>query len=246
GALAGDARSETLDAFTLSADTYASSSGSAVLDGDGRLVGVMTRGQTDFVERGGCRASRVLDDDAAGETANYAFRAVETLCAADFPSPALCGIEPACGDGTCSPGEDSSSCEDDCEPPACGDFLCETSEWESCPDDCGDRRPPGIPNDWFCRSEWYADGETCDCECGARDPDCSGPCESIGPSGRSPDAAPARRAPDGGCSIALYTDSRQTAREALVTATLVLAALVAGLLRSRRRSSASRNRDRYR
>jgi hypothetical protein len=51
-------------------------------------------------------------------------------------------VQTGCGDGICSPGEDSTTCPGDC-PPVCGDGQCTAGEtWESCPGDCPKPQPP--------------------------------------------------------------------------------------------------------
>lgn len=55
--------------FTTNLDTYAGNSGSAVFrKSDGKVVGILVRGATDFVDQGSCKVSRVCRDDlCAGE-----------------------------------------------------------------------------------------------------------------------------------------------------------------------------------
>jgi hypothetical protein len=224
-----DPRAATQDYIAMASDTFEGSSGSGVYDAGGDLVGVFARGTSDFVDRGSCRAIRVVTtpDPAAAESATYVAPAVAALCAAGWPSTRLCGKAPACGDGVCSaPSETPDNCPADCPAPTCGDGLCETAEWDSCPTDCGDGRPASLPGAWTCQPEWYADGNTCDCDCGALDPDC-GPanppsaCASYGPGGRQ------RPSSGGGCAIA------PSARQSRLA--MALAVLLAGLARFRRR-----------
>ncbi|HEV7361766.1 MAG TPA: serine protease [Mycobacterium sp.] len=203
GGAVHDVRAATLDYFTATTDTFRGSSGGPLVDGDGNVVGILARGGDDYVQVGSCMTARVAGP-AAAESATYAARAVDALCGADWPSQRICGVAPSCGDGICSSfgpaPEDPSSCPGDCTAAACGDGLCEPSEWDACGSDCGDRRPAGIPNGWFCTVEWFADGSTCDCACGATDPDCGDPahpksCDSVGPSQLAP------RGGGGGCSV---------------------------------------------
>ena len=226
-----DPRAATLDNFAMSSDTFEGSSGSGVYDAADDLVGVFARGTTDFVDRGACRAIRVVTtpDPAAAESATYVAPAVAALCAAGWPSVRLCGKAPACGDGVCSTASETpGNCPADCAAPTCGDGLCEMSEWNDCPADCGDGRPASLPDGWTCQPEWYADGNTCDCDCGAPDPDC-GPtnpasaCASYGPGGRLPSSS------SGGCAIAPAAGDGRPA-----TALLVLLAALALCRRARR------------
>jgi hypothetical protein len=228
-----DPRAATLDFFQLGSDTFDGSSGSGVFDASDNLIGLFARGTTDFVDRGTCRAIRVVTtpDPSSGESATYLQPALQALCAAGWPSARLCGTAPSCGDGVCSaPSETPDSCPADCAVPSCGDGLCEAAEWASCPADCGDGRSASLPDGWTCQPAWYADGNTCDCDCGAPDPDCgpSNPpsaCASFGPGGRQPTAS------GGGCAIASPAGSE--ARAAVAAA--LLAALT--LLRRARRWS---------
>ena len=184
-----DPRAAAGDYFTLTADAFTGSSGSGVFDADHRLMGSLARGGSDYRAQGDCQVARVAPDDSPGESATHVRPAIDSLCASGWPSPQLCGKPAACGDATCSGAESSASCPADCAPPTCGDRLCERPEWPACPADCGDRRHPDTPGTWVCQEEWYADGETCDCRCGAPDPDCGPPsaprpCDKAGPAGR--------------------------------------------------------------
>ena len=61
------------------------------------------------------------------------------------------------------------------------DALCE-SGWPSetlCgSDSCTE--PPCPPVEWFCNTAWFAAGDSCDCNCGAYDPDCDDPLLAVG------------------------------------------------------------------
>jgi Trypsin-like peptidase domain len=130
------ARADAADYFLVDTDTAVGGSGSPVLDADGSVLGVLARGNRDFVvdDDRGCLVDNVLaspfivddadpvlitggglSDDLYAEAASYAARAVEALCATGYPSWLLCGIEPACGDTFCSLDETPSSCPNDCE-----------------------------------------------------------------------------------------------------------------------------------
>jgi Cys-rich repeat protein len=55
----------------------------------------------------------------------------ETSCPDD------CQTGPACGDATCDDGEDATSCPEDCDEPTCGNGSCDDGEdAASCPEDC--------------------------------------------------------------------------------------------------------------
>lgn len=120
------------DYFSLDSDTFEGSSGSAIVDADRQLVGVLVRGGKDYIElEEGCQVvNRVAaavegnlpDGDLGHEEATYAQRAIDGVCAAGFASQPLCGIETQCGDGFCTGSETRSSCAEDCDP--CEDGKC--------------------------------------------------------------------------------------------------------------------------
>jgi V8-like Glu-specific endopeptidase len=84
GARVMDARGGE-DYFTLSSDTFEGSSGSAVLDAEGRLAGVLSRGGDDFDydAEAGCTRARVVAEaeGAPWEHATYVMPALRALCA---------------------------------------------------------------------------------------------------------------------------------------------------------------------
>lgn len=127
-----DGRSSQRDYFELEADTFEGSSGSAIVDREGALVGILVRGGNDYVTKDGedCevvnRLPRALagtlpSGDLAHEEATYAARAVEGLCGHNFPSPTLCTRAGSCGDDFCSASETRASCPRDCDPCKSGD-----------------------------------------------------------------------------------------------------------------------------
>jgi V8-like Glu-specific endopeptidase len=134
GARVITARAAERDYFEIEADTFEGSSGSAIVDREGALLGILVRGGPDYVENadGGCnvvnRAPRALtgtlpSGDPAHEEASYATSAVDALCRLGFPSAALCMQSGRCGDDVCSASETRASCPNDCDPckaGACG------------------------------------------------------------------------------------------------------------------------------
>ncbi|HKP63435.1 MAG TPA: serine protease [Polyangiales bacterium] len=88
------------DAFALSTDAFEGSSGSAVLDAEQRLVGVLAGGGTDFVPSGeGCAVARIVPEEAvptAWERATYARQAIDELCASGDTEPAVCAVRADC------------------------------------------------------------------------------------------------------------------------------------------------------
>ncbi len=123
-----DARAATMDYFKLNSDTFAGSSGSGLFDRQGGLVGVLVRGGEDYVTTdAGCNISKQIPSDSDGspwEQATYATSAIEALCATGWPSAALCGIEPSCGDGFCTMDEVAGSCAADCANAVCSRPPC--------------------------------------------------------------------------------------------------------------------------
>lgn len=126
-------RAGTRDYFMLEADTFEGSSGSAIVDAQGALLGILVRGGLDYVlsSDADCQVVNTLpralvvdlpDGQLAHEEGTYALNGRDGVCAKGFPSQRLCGVAPVCGDGFCSLREDRESCPDDCDP--CGDGAC--------------------------------------------------------------------------------------------------------------------------
>jgi hypothetical protein len=127
GARVVEPRATLRDYFMLEADTFEGSSGSAVLDASGALLGILVRGGTDYVPgpTGRCKQVNWLEravvadlpgGELAHEEATYALNARDGLCQSGFPSRRLCDIEPSCGDTFCSADESRASCPEDCDP----------------------------------------------------------------------------------------------------------------------------------
>jgi MYXO-CTERM domain-containing protein len=137
GASVRDPRAASTDYFIANLDTFGGNSGSGVFRQDsGALVGILVRGETDYVQDpSGCtRVNRCPDTGCRGEDSTYAYNAVDALCDAG-PHPTLC----ACGDGTCDGGigETTATCPADCGT-SCGDGVCNGTESPNdCTADCG-------------------------------------------------------------------------------------------------------------
>jgi hypothetical protein len=86
-----DPRSQSSDYFLTNLDAFAGMSGAPVFDASQRLVGIDNRGASDFTfdPVRGCQSPRVLDDDAGGEAATRAIRALDSLCR-EFPDRTVC------------------------------------------------------------------------------------------------------------------------------------------------------------
>jgi V8-like Glu-specific endopeptidase len=174
-----EARERLLDYFEASTDSFGGNSGSGVFDFDRRMIGILVRGDADYVANGSCNVVNVLPmsgGPGGGEDVTYVRRALDALCAEGWPSARLCGGSGAsCGDGTCTGDETSDSCASDCAAGSCGDGVCDVSEdATSCAADCDgpDRATP--PPEWTCPIGYWGTRDGCDCgSCGAvRDPDC--------------------------------------------------------------------------
>ncbi len=136
GGAVRDGRADAMDFFVANLDTFGGNSGSGVFDASGVLVGILVRGETDYVDDGGCLRVNVCPEDGCrGEDATYAFRAIEALCETGEGPGTLC----SCGDGTCEPLDDetTATCPRDCGT-LCGDGTCNGEESPlNCTDDCG-------------------------------------------------------------------------------------------------------------
>jgi S1-C subfamily serine protease len=200
--------------FEVATDAFGGASGSPLLDGDGRLVGILQRGRVDYIEEGDCRVHRNVDAAEGAETATRATALRQELCATGWPSEVLCARAPTCGDGICSASESPGLCSVDCTEPACGDGLCELPERKSCPADCAPPSEPGVPFEWYCDPAWYGARDGCDCACGTDDPDCEGRrCGAFGPGRRAlPPRAPASSAPSGSAPPDAGPDATTPAR----------------------------------
>jgi MYXO-CTERM domain-containing protein len=127
GARIINAREQQRDYFMLEADTFEGSSGSAIVDGSGGLLGVLVRGGRDYIRdaTGTChevnRLERAMEAELSGgdmahEEGTYAVNARDGVCASGFPSQRLCDIASACGDTFCTGSESRKSCPEDCDP----------------------------------------------------------------------------------------------------------------------------------
>lgn len=58
----------------------------------------------------------------------------------------------------------------------------------------------GLPDGWTCNPQYFADGQGCDCACGAYDPDCSDPGQAVIGCGPSSPEQPAECTAEGTCA----------------------------------------------
>ncbi len=169
------------DHFTVTADAFAGASGMPVFGSEGALLGILVRGEVDFVSNDGCYVAHRVASDCAdcerdGERVGFVEHPIRELCELGWPSEALCGVASRCGDGRCAGRETPFSCAEDCEAPRCGDDFCSSNEsQESCSADCSSPEQREPPKEWTCSPSSYAALDACDCGCGAPDPDCNDP-----------------------------------------------------------------------
>jgi hypothetical protein len=171
--------------FQIDSDAFAGNSGSGVFNSSGRLMGVLVRGQKDYVRTAtGCFEVNVENAGTTGggfgmsgdsEDVMHVAGPIAELCNPDreaWPSLRICGRARSCGDGRCSGTETNVTCSIDCEPALCGNGYCELDETEiGCPGDC-ELAIEAPPSEWSCAPGYYGGLDGCDCECGVPDPDC--------------------------------------------------------------------------
>jgi V8-like Glu-specific endopeptidase len=100
-----DPRASTMDFFVATTDTFAGNSGSGAFNEDGLLIGILVRGQTDYITSGQCRrvntigctdefCSKVSD----AEELTYPHRAITDVpnCRSDSDCPSTKRCERAC------------------------------------------------------------------------------------------------------------------------------------------------------
>jgi S1-C subfamily serine protease len=91
-----DPRRRTLDYFVASTDTFGGNSGSGVYETTSySVVGIIVRGDLDYINRGGCNSVYVCSESGCrGEEITYVGNAIDALCASGA-STSLCGGAPA-------------------------------------------------------------------------------------------------------------------------------------------------------
>lgn len=146
-----DGRPGTLDYFVATTDTFGGNSGSGTYNAAGQVVGILVRGETDYVSEGGCYVVNELPADpgpSSGEDITYVARALEHLCEDEgWPSPTLCG-GPS-GEGWCDPCETAGNCPDT--------WTC--SGWPAAPSITFCSAPCSSPDE--CRSDHECVGGRC-------------------------------------------------------------------------------------
>lgn len=125
-------------AFRADLDTFGGNSGSGVYDADGRVLGILVSGETDYrPTAAGCSVVNTLDEgDGSGESVVYIERALDAYCADAAPGDVLCGSPTS--DAHCTPCEPGGApCADDlvCTPTSVGNAFCTNACVTG--DDCG-------------------------------------------------------------------------------------------------------------
>jgi V8-like Glu-specific endopeptidase len=79
--------------FEMTIDSFEGSSGGALYNDDGEIVGIAVRGAPDFETQGSCDVPSQLADDGRDdiEEGTYVRHAIDALCASGHSSPRLCG-----------------------------------------------------------------------------------------------------------------------------------------------------------
>jgi V8-like Glu-specific endopeptidase len=138
-------RPEGLDFFEATVDAFGGNSGSGVYDEDsGEVVGILVRGETDYIERegAGCNIANALSEERTpeqgAEDITYAARAIEELCALGLGDEALCG---GSGRELCFACEGDEQCREG--------WACRTVEGRPELSSCG----PRCEDDAGCRAD---------------------------------------------------------------------------------------------
>jgi hypothetical protein len=141
------------DLFVANVDTFGGNSGSGVYGGATReLVGILVRGNNDWIDNGACNESAGCPDSGCVPPAGDG---LEEAVRSNFLAP----WTPArCDDGLCDPGEDEHSCPADC--PQDSDYDLHPDVVDNC---------PFAPDPLQTNSDGDPLGDACDCDAGNGD-----------------------------------------------------------------------------
>jgi V8-like Glu-specific endopeptidase len=108
GGIVTDNRSDEQDYFQATLDTFGGNSGSGIFDETRTLVGILVRGETDYITVDGCQRVNVLSERnrTNGEDGTYVGRALEHLCTTPFATDELCPSGQSFVCGACSSDDD--------------------------------------------------------------------------------------------------------------------------------------------
>ena len=147
GGFVSDPRPMANDFFRATVDAFGGNSGSGVFNEAGEQVGILVRGEQDYVSRGRCTVVNELSLDRgpgdAAEEITYLHLALSVLCATGFSSERLCGAQPTGGlCSSCGPGQ---PCQDGLN---CAGFSSLMTELTFCAPSCELGAP--CPNGHIC------------------------------------------------------------------------------------------------
>jgi len=113
GGFVSDPRALTSDFFMATVDAFGGNSGSGVFNASGEQVGILVRGEQDYVQRGRCTVVNELSlDRGPGDSAEeitYLHQALSALCQSGYQSERLCGN--VTQGGLCSTCDDTNPCQ---------------------------------------------------------------------------------------------------------------------------------------
>lgn len=113
GGFVSDPRSANNDYFRATVDAFAGNSGSGVFNEAGEQVGILVRGEQDYIQEGLCVVVNELSIDRgigdSAEEITYLHRGLSALCQSGYQSERLCGEAPL--GGLCSPCDDERPCQ---------------------------------------------------------------------------------------------------------------------------------------
>ena len=122
GGRVSDPREGELDFFKATVDAFGGNSGSSVYNSRGEQVGILVRGEQDYIPQDGeCNVVNRLNEDRGigddAEEITYLFQAVSQLCETGYASERLCQVR---GNGVC----DECTLDEDCiDEFVCGAFM---------------------------------------------------------------------------------------------------------------------------
>jgi para-nitrobenzyl esterase len=122
GGRVSDPREGELDFFKATVDAFGGNSGSSVYNSRGEQVGILVRGEQDYIPQNGeCNVVNRLNEDRGigddAEEITYFFQAVDQLCETGYASERLCQVR---GSGIC----DTCTLDEDCiNNFVCGAFM---------------------------------------------------------------------------------------------------------------------------
>lgn len=137
GGFVSDPRESTNDFFMATVDAFGGNSGSGVFNELGEQVGILVRGEQDYIQRGQCSVVNQLSIDRGpgddAENITYLHQGLSELCISGYQSERLCGGNPNSG-GLCSTCDPDRPCNDGL---TCGSFSSVMTNLTFCSPTCG-------------------------------------------------------------------------------------------------------------